>query len=234
MKNYFGRVNEARKKDIKFLDLLWFIGIPVLNINYFLASKIAKNGYDLTTPLDKIITFRPMFIFPYLYWYLYIVIGLILILLQDRKDYIRAFLSIFIGMCICYLVYYIFPTEINRPLITDKSLMYKLINFIYSMDRPFNCFPSLHVLTTYFIMRYTKREEFRLVFYYTQIVGTLIVLSTVFIKQHFFVDIFVSIILCEAIIIVIKKVDDNILDDVLDIPYKMKKSIFKNSILFKD
>lgn len=222
---YLVLVKKIKNLDIKILDLLWFIGIPILNINYFLASRIAKDGYDLTVAVDKIIPFKPIFIFPYMYWYLYIVIGLVLILLKSRTDYIRAFLSIFIGMCICYLVYYIFPTEINRPMINDTNLVYKLINFIYNIDRPLNCFPSLHVLITYFIMRYTKREKFGGEFYYTQLVGILIILSTVFIKQHFIVDIIASLILCEIIIYMVKKFKDSVLDNALKFPYKVLRRL---------
>lgn len=232
MKECFKITDKIKRIDIKILDLVWFLGMPILNLNYFLAGKIAKRGHDITISLDNIVPFSPIFVFPYVYWLIYSVIGLILILIKTRKDYIRAFLSIFIGMCICYFVYYIFPTEIDRPIINNSDFINRLINFIYYVDKPFNCFPSLHVLKTYFIMRYTKREYSRIGFYYTQIVGVLIILSTILIKQHFIVDIFSAIILCEIIIYFVKKIDDNIINEILELPYKVKESIKKYSINF--
>ena len=59
-------------------------------------------------------------------------------------------------MSICYIIYYVYPTQINRPIINNSNIFNFLVNIVYSADKPVNCFPSLHVLTTYFIMRYTK------------------------------------------------------------------------------
>lgn len=179
IKGYVIKINNDI--EIRILDLVWFIIILIININYILASILAKKGHDLTIGLDNIIPFNSIFIIPYIYWYLYIIIGFIFILVNSRKDYIRIFISFFIGMSVCYIVYYLYPTEITRPTIENSNILNYLVNIIYSLDRPVNCFPSLHVLTTYFIMRYTKYKDSKKRFYYTQIVGILIILSTLFI-----------------------------------------------------
>ncbi|MEN8078285.1 phosphatase PAP2 family protein [Clostridioides difficile] len=227
------------KIEIKVLDLVWLIIIPIININYFIASILTKNGHNITTSIDNKIRFNSIFVIPYVYWYVYIIVGFIIILIRSRQDYIKVFLSFFIGMCICYIFYYIYPTEITRPIVENNNILNVLVNNIYSADKPVNCFPSLHVLTTYFIMRYTKYKDSRKVFYYTQIVGVLIILSTVFIKQHFVLDIIGAIILCEIVMLFIKRVDDNKINRILDIPYKIKDKIVvfisnKNQISSKD
>lgn len=227
------------KIEIKVLDLVWFIIIPIININYFIASILTKNGHNITTSIDNKIIFNSIFVIPYVYWYVYIIVGFIIILIRSRQDYIKVFLSFFIGMCICYIFYYIYPTEITRPIVENNNILNVVVNNIYSADKPVNCFPSLHVLTTYFVMRYTKYKDSRKVFYYTQIVGVLIILSTVFIKQHFVLDIIGAIILCEIVMLFIKRVDDNKINRILDIPYKIKDKIVvfisnKNQISSKD
>ena len=211
--------------EIKILDLVWFIIIPIININYILASVLAKKGSDLTITLDNVIPFNSIFIIPYVYWYLYIVIGFIFILVNSRKDYIRAFISFFIGMSVCYIIYYVYPTEITRPIIENNNIFNYLVNLIYSIDRPVNCFPSLHVLTTYFIMRYTKYKDSKKKFYYTQISGVLIILSTLFIKQHFIADVISAIILGEVTILIVRKIDDSTIGKILNLPYKIKNSV---------
>lgn len=225
--------------EIKILDLIWFIMIPIINVNYILASILAKRGHDLTIELDNIIPFNSIFIIPYIYWYLYIVIGFIFILMNSRKDYIRVFISFFIGMNICYIAYYLYPTEITRPTIANSNILNYLVNIIYSLDRPVNCFPSLHVLTTYFIMRYTKYKDSKEKFYYTQIVGVLIIISTLFIKQHFIVDVISAIVLAEVIILFVRKIDNSKIEKLLNLPYKVKKNIInkikkKSNIKNKD
>lgn len=207
--------------ELKLLDLIWFAIFPLMNINYVIAGAIAEKGKDLSLFLDKQIPFVSMFIFPYIYWYVYIFIGLIFILLKDRRRYIRALLAVYIGMFVCYFIYYLFPVEIVRPTVVNNSLSNRLVNIIYQNDRPFNCFPSLHVLNTYIIMRYTSRKENKLWFYYTQIVGILIILSTLFIKQHFILDGIAAIILGEVVILISKKIEDKHIDNISLLPYKL-------------
>ena len=54
--------------EIKVLDLVWFIMIPIINVNYILASFLTKNGHNLTIALDKIIPFKSIFIVTYVFW----------------------------------------------------------------------------------------------------------------------------------------------------------------------
>ncbi|GAA0814456.1 phosphatase PAP2 family protein [Clostridium tertium] len=207
--------------ELKWLDLIWLAIFPLININYVILGAIAEKGKNLGLFLDKEIPFVSMFIFPYIYWYIYIFIGLIFILLKDRRKYIRALLAVYIGMFICYFIYYLFPVEIVRPTVVNNNLPNKLVNIIYQNDRPFNCFPSIHVLNTYIIMRYTNRKENKSWFYYTQIVGILIILSTLFIKQHFILDGIAAMVLGEIVISISKKIEDKRIDNILLLPYKL-------------
>ena len=66
----------------------------------------------------------------------------------------------------------------------------ELVRYIYSIDQPVNCFPSIHVLTTFVIMlaAFKRREQHAFEYYILTFFGTLIILSTLFTKQHAFVD----------------------------------------------
>lgn len=230
MKNiYLKRIKGIKECDVRIIDLIWFLLFPILNINYILAANIAKVGKNIEISLDKAIPFKSIFIIPYIYWYIFIFVGLIYILYKSRVEYSRIFISIVIGMCCCYTIYYIFPTQINRPLIDNSTILNKLVNFIYNQDKPFNCFPSIHVLNTYFIMRYTKKIYSKKFFYYTQIAGLLIILSTVFIKQHFVLDIIASIILCELVIFLSNKINIKTLNKILEFPLYIKNRFIKSN-----
>ena len=229
---YLNLINNIKKSNMKIIDLGWFLLFPILNINYILAANIAKVGKNIEISLDRIIPFKSIFIIPYIYWYVFILVGLVYILYKSRVEYIRLFIAIVIGMCFCYIVYYIFPTEINRPFVENSNLLNKLVNVIYNQDKPLNCFPSIHVLNTYFIMRYTKSIYSKKFFYYTQITGILIILSTIFIKQHFVLDIIGSIILCELIIFLSNKINFGILNKILNFPVYIKKILISNEITY--
>ena len=70
-------------------------------------------------------------------------------------------------------------------------------------------------------MRFTKIKDNKYWFYYTNIIGILIILSTLFIKQHFILDGVVAIILAEIVILVVKKIEDKYVSYILSLPYKL-------------
>ena len=214
--------------EIKWLDLAWFIILPIININYIIAGALAKSGKDLSLTIDKEIPYVSAFIFPYIYWYAFIFLGLVFILSKDRKRYLRSLMVIYISMCICYLFYYFYPVEISRPIISNNTLPNRLVNLIYEADRPFNCFPSIHVLNTYIIIRFTKIKDNKSWFIYTSIIGILIILSTLFIKQHFILDGVAAIIIAEIVIFATKRIEDKYIERALNLPYKIATRIKKN------
>ena len=208
-------------QEIKWRDLVWLLILPLININYVISNTLFQSGKNLALSLDKEIPFVSLFVFPYVYWYIFIIVGLIFLLSKDRKEYLRALMAIYIGMCICFAFYYLYPVEISRPVVENNTIPNKLVNIIYKNDRPFNCFPSIHVLNTYIIMRFTKIKDNKYWFYYTNIIGILIILSTLFIKQHFILDGVVAIILAEIVILVVKKIEDKYVSYILSLPYKL-------------
>jgi len=206
---------------MKWMDLAWLIILPIININYIIAGELAERGKDITIAIDKEIPYISLFIFPYIYWYIFVFLGLVFILFKDRKRYLRTLMGIYIGMCICYVFYYLYPVEMARPVISDTTIPNKIVNIIYELDRPLNCFPSIHVLNTYIIMRFTRIKDNKSWFIYTNIVGTLIILSTFFIKQHFVLDGVAAIIIAELVIFLTNRIKDRYIDKVLNLPYKL-------------
>ena len=224
VKNFIFKYN---LKDVKWLDLAWLLVMPIININYLLAASLAESGTSLALKLDYEIPFLSIFIFPYIYWYIFILLGLVFILSKDRNRYARTLLAIYVAMCICYLFYYLYPVEISRPVIANTNIPNRLVNIIYENDRPLNCFPSIHVLNTYIIMRFTKLKDNKSWFWYTNISGILIMLSTLFIKQHFILDGVMAIALGEVVVRIIKKIEDKYIKKILDLPYKVVEKIKK-------
>ena len=208
--------------EVKWIDLTWLMILPIINTNYIIAGSLAESGKNIALTIDKKIPFVSVFIFPYIYWYVFI-------LSKDRKRYLKALFSIYMGMCICYLFYYLYPVEIYRPVIANTTISNRLVNIIYENDRPFNCFPSIHVLNTYIIMRFTKFKDNKKWFLYTRITGILIILSTLFVKQHFILDGIAAVIIGEIVILASKKIKDKYIQKALNIPYKVFDRVKNNS-----
>lgn len=151
------------------------------------TSRPGTNNLEIT--LDKYIPFNKYFIFPYVYWFLYVAAGLIILAVINKKNYFRMLASIIIGMLICYVIYYFYPSTVTRPIINSNDFVSKIVKFIYSVDNPYNCFPSIHVLNsvfiTVFMCKSLKNKKLHIIFYLSFIAITL---STLFVKQHYVLD----------------------------------------------
>lgn len=188
-------------KFMKYRPLLWILLIPILNIFYMVLNHDGARVNNLMTDLDAQIPFIPAFIIPYLSWYPFIIIMLIVILANSSKTYYRTFIALCLGLIISYIIYYFYQTTVPRPPITEQGILYSLVRFTYQTDNPFNCFPSIHVLTTYLIWRGALdcNGLSKLLRFFTSFMLVAIVLSTLFVKQHYLLDIAAAILIAEIL-----------------------------------
>ncbi|MBP1996343.1 phosphatase PAP2 family protein [Paenibacillus eucommiae] len=190
-----------RKTLTPYIPLLWILVIPVLNIFYGILNQGGDNVSNLATPLDTIIPFAPAFIIPYLMWYPFIFGMLIVIFFRNRSSYYRVLLTLNLGLIVCYVIYYYFQTTVTRPPITDQGLLHSLVNLVYQTDGPYNCFPSIHVLTSYLIVKGTANAPnlSKAARWFIVLISWSIIVSTVFVKQHVWLDAAGAIVLTEIL-----------------------------------
>lgn len=184
----------------KLVPLIWMLSIPVSNIFYRLLNNSSRGAYSLILDIDKKVPFIKEFILPYIIWYPFIFLALIYLCFKDKGIYYRTLISLNIGLIICYLIFYFFQTTVYRPLLVGSDIFTDLVRIIYNHDRPYNCFPSVHVITTYIVMRginIVSKKKFILLS--SNIIGTLIILSTQFVKQHVILDLVAAMLLGELI-----------------------------------
>ncbi|WP_145053454.1 MULTISPECIES: phosphatase PAP2 family protein [Paenibacillus] len=171
------------------LSLLWLAAVPILNIFYGILNRPGDHVYSLATTLDPMIPFIPSFIIPYVLWYPFITGALIALAFKNKRTYFQTLIALCSGLVISYIFFALFQTAIERPNIQDKEgFLYTMVNYIYRNDQPYNCFPSIHVLTSYLILRGT-RVFGRVIWAMTSTLSILIMMSTVLVKQHVVVDI---------------------------------------------
>ena len=174
--------------------------IMILIIFYKLLNNGNGNIYSLITNIDKTIPFLKIFILPYITWYGYIAIGLIYLCMKNRKTYYTSLISLNIGIVVCYVIYALFQTTVQRPIVNDTDILSVLVNIIYKYDNPFNCFPSMHVTTTYILLKGIKQAEKNIITRFIfNIIGMLIIISTLFVKQHVILDLAIAMLLGEVI-----------------------------------
>ncbi|MGG1575669.1 phosphatase PAP2 family protein [Fictibacillus sp. NRS-1165] len=179
------------------LPLSLMLSIPLLHTFYELLNNGERGARSLMTSFDQQIPFIEAFIIPYVFWYLFIFGMLFYFFIVDRSLYFKTLLSLTIGMVVCYVIYFYFQTTVPRPALHGTGVLTNVIRYIYSADEPFNCFPSIHVLSSYLMviaMRHCKTRT-TAAYFGVSIVGYLIILSTLFVKQHVVLDAFAGILL---------------------------------------
>lgn len=137
-------------------------------------------------PVDDRIPLLPWFVIPYVGFIPYIALS---IALAWNTAYIVPFLeSLSIACLTASVFWYFFPNGVKRPIVDGKDLLHRLLVYIYKNDHDTNGFPSAHVFITLICAYYLSVAHFT---YSIQswIFAVLIVLSTIFTKQHYVVDI---------------------------------------------
>lgn len=153
--------------------------------------------YDLTTVADDIMPFTPFFIIFYIlafaqWFFVYLATAK-----HSRSLCYEIFSSEITAKIIGAIFFLVLPTTIARPEITGNDVFSQLTSFIYSADTPDNLFPSFHCLDSWICFRaWLKMKKFQDKPAVARTVNVLhllftlaVFVSTVFVKQHFFIDI---------------------------------------------
>ncbi len=203
-----------KKETVKsyLLTVSTLISIPLLGLIYVYLNHPDSKVYSLVTDLDSQIPFIKIFVIPYVFWFVFIFIGFLYLAYKNRKLYFQTLLQFNIGRLICYGVYVVYQTHVPRPELTGNDWLIDLVQYVYRSDEPFNCFPSIHVLTSYLMMKAYLRAEGIPHFYKVAVtlMSVLIIASTQFIKQHVLLDIFGAILVAEVMLYLLAKIEKEI------------------------
>jgi len=175
---------------------LWALSILFISMTYPILNQYRGDTHDLFTVMDKLIPFNKYFILPYVSWYIFMAIFSAVLCILDKERYLKLLITLNIGMITCYIIYYFYPTYVPRPMITGTDFFSNMVLNLYAADNPYNCFPSIHVLNSVLIALYTYESDkvYKSTKVICIIISSSIILSTMFIKQHYFADVAVAII----------------------------------------
>lgn len=164
--------------------------VPIVSALYPLLNRYNPDARILITFIDKMIPFNKYFIVFYVTWYGYVAFFIIYLCIFEKEDYWKLLLTMIPGMITAYVIFYFFPTTVPRPALTGNDIFTALVRDIYDHDMPFNCFPSIHVINTLVVQLYVtiNKNVNKALKIICNIIGILIILSTMFIKQHVFLD----------------------------------------------
>lgn len=190
--------------EVSYAILPFFIFVLTLVISYFGNQLLYNSGlikasnYPLID-LDNQIPYISWFIY---FYYLTFPLGIITffyLAYTNKKALYNMFVTLVISFAISGIIYLFAQTVFTKPDIEIKTFTDKLVKWTWGSTNPINCFPSQHCfmafamivgcLTANIESERKMNSLFKFVIIFCSI---MIICSTVFIKQHFFLDIFAS------------------------------------------
>lgn len=181
-----------------YLPLLGLLAIPIINILYLLQNHGGDHVQSLVTEVDRDTPFIPAFSVPYLLWYPFLLLVFVLIVRKDKWEYYRTLLAFCTGLLLSNVIYLMFQTTVPRPEVASTGFFDNLVMLVYKGDEPYNCFPSIHVMTSTLMILGSRALGWRMrvpIFLF----ASSIIASTLFIKQHVIADVFAGILLAKFV-----------------------------------
>lgn len=159
-----------------------------------LVHLLGFSYHDWSIALDARIPLIPVFSLVYFGSFLWWIFFFLKICSDGETSCYRLIAADFVAKLICLAFFLCIPTTVQRPSITGTDIFSQLMRFLYWVDEPNNLFPSMHCMTAWLCFRplfdceHLEKKNRRLV---VCGIGTLLIcLSTLFTKQHVFVDVF--------------------------------------------
>lgn len=177
---------------------------------YFLAKIIQSFTelpyHSLVLPPDAL-PFVPAFMWVYVGCFLFWILMFPAVSQRGKAEWYRFFTANTIGLLVCGVFFVLLPTKINRPEVTGTGLTAWLCRFIYAADTPaVDLFPSIHCFGAWMChigVRGQKRYPLWLRVF-TPLFAIFVCFSTMFVKQHFFIDTIAGIVLAELCVLFVK------------------------------
>jgi len=242
-KRFWGNTWKRREK----IDGRWFpfevfiFGLVFIAIPYFGSNNIAnlyledaftvfpENSYDRSVPVIN------WMIIPYAALYLFYPATLILAPKNDkgRLELISAMQMLILATLFCVIFFLLFPAEVDmRDAINWDSmngLETILFEFIHTSDKPWNAWPSLHIVHSYCLARImthwlmsnyseNKWKNYFLIVLWVE--WALLCISILTTKQHYMFDLFsglaVGIIAWEIYKPVLKMISEKGIENIIE------------------
>ena len=183
------------------------IPVALYTVFYLLCFTYLENRHVryhiIDSSLDDKIPFCEYFIIPYLLWFVYVFATLALLFfdLKHLENYYQTIATLIIGMTASLLIYTLFPNAQNmRPTqFTHDNIFTQVISMLYATDTDTNVLPSIHVFNSLAIhaglCRYATIHKQKIWRNGSFVLCLLICMSTLFLKQHSFLDVAAAIVL---------------------------------------
>lgn len=177
--------------------------IPVILFGSFymlcfsLLERFTTRYHIINSSLDNKIPFCEYFIIPYLLWFVYMAAAVLFFVYfnESNTEYWSLMINLALGMTLFLIVSWVYPNGLAiRPHEFPRDNIFTdMVRYLYKVDTPTNVLPSIHVYNSVAVYcainNCQKLQKHRWVRYGALTLTILIVLSTMFLKQHSICDV---------------------------------------------
>jgi membrane-associated phospholipid phosphatase len=156
-------------------------GAVYISINVY---SVGRPAHTLFLPGEERLPFLP--VFEYLYGLTCLAPALLIVSVRTYPQFVRLTRAFAIALLVAATTYLVFPVYMERPHLEVDSLHTWLLSLHY-LDKPYNHFPSMHVIQSWLVVFSAEgSRRFRIAL---ALVAVGISVSTLFVKQHYIVDV---------------------------------------------
>lgn len=186
-----------------------YLIVPILvliisNVVVYYGAKIVnellgRSYIDMSGGLEFATPLVPAFVFIYVAAYPFWYITYYLLCRSSKELCYNIVVTDVIAKVFCGLLFILIPTTNVRPELPGTGASNILLNLIYTLDSPHNLFPSVHCLESWICFAYVNelKDCKPWLKAFTFLFSIAICLSTVFIRQHAWIDVFAGILIAE-------------------------------------
>jgi len=169
--------------------------IDLFPLVFLVKKTVTDDFYLIQTSWDLKIPFIEYFIIPYLLWFFFIAVFVVFFFLKDANEFYKMTAFLITGMTIFLIISTVFPNGLTlRPTSFERdNIFVDICKGLWQADTATNVFPSIHVYNSIVIaVAVVKSKHFtkhKWIKPGSVILAILIILSTVFLKQHSLIDV---------------------------------------------
>lgn len=197
------RTIERTKNLIKKYRHAWVLLYGLIYMPWFiyLERRTDVHYFLIHSPLDDYIPFVEYFIVPYLLWFAFVAVAAGYFFFTDKTGFYRLCAFLAVGMTFFLFLCTVFPNGLNlRPATFARdNIFVEMVKHVYATDTPTNVLPSIHVFNSIGVCIAIGHSEalkrHRKIQYGSYVLAILIILSTVFLKQHSVTDVIAAFVL---------------------------------------
>jgi membrane-associated phospholipid phosphatase len=149
------------------------------------AFSVGRAAHMLFLPGEERLPFAPEAEFVYALAYLLPVFAAWK--LPDAARLRRLLIAFALTLIVAYATFLLYPVRFDRPAVDVHSVATWMVALEYRLDEPYNLFPSLHVAISWLAWLACRDQVRRRALFLAVVIG--ISISTVFVKQHYVVDV---------------------------------------------